>query len=150
MIILWLPASEVRLRFVVVWFHLTTALERTQLYLYLRCTTQWCRHTCPLACFTTMCTLISLTLTVHLKHPVFSGAESIGLHMVSPVSRGLFHRVVLQSGAPLMSYTAATSRTSRQSNRLVRAVCVGDVTETSRLIDCLQNVPSSHILVSSA
>ena len=85
-------------------------------------------------------------------HTIFvfvTGAESIGLHMVSPISKGLFHLAILQSGAPPMNYEYQTSRTERLSKQLVKAVCVGDVAETSRLIECLQNVPASHILVSS-
>ena len=79
-----------------------------------------------------------------------SGAESIGLHMVSPISKGLFQRVILQSGAPLMNYEYQTRQTEGLSRELVKSICVGDVTETSRLFECLQNVPSSHILVSTS
>ena len=68
--------------------------------------------------------------------------------MVSPISKGLFQRVILQSGAPLMNYEYQTRQTERLSRELVKSICVGDVTETSRLFECLQNVPSSHILVS--
>ncbi len=68
--------------------------------------------------------------------------------MVSPVSKGLFQAAILQSGAPYMHYEYQTSRTERLSRQLIRDVCVGDVTDTSRLIECLQNVPSSHVLVS--
>ncbi|KAK6194913.1 hypothetical protein SNE40_000445 [Patella caerulea] len=74
-----------------------------------------------------------------------AGAVSIGLHMVSPISRGLFDRAILQSGAPHNEWgTVPTEEGIRRGRLLAGFMDCDSKAEASDVIECLRNVPAEH------
>ncbi|XP_072946424.1 juvenile hormone esterase-like [Epargyreus clarus] len=68
-----------------------------------------------------------------------SGSYSVALHMVSPMSRGLFHRAISMSGSP---YSQIEIPYHQRHLAEKQARLVGCPTDNSRVIlDCLKSVP---------
>ncbi|ESO98739.1 hypothetical protein LOTGIDRAFT_113809 [Lottia gigantea] len=71
-----------------------------------------------------------------------AGAVSVGLHLVSPLSRGLFDRAILQSGAAQNVWgTMPSSEAERRSRKLADILKCDGKAEADVLIDCLRRVP---------
>ncbi|XP_055916194.1 juvenile hormone esterase-like [Eupeodes corollae] len=68
-----------------------------------------------------------------------AGSRSTGLHMVSPMSRGLFHRAIAMSGSPiqLVKYTDDQLNLVRKQAKLLK--CPSD--STKDIIKCLKEAP---------
>ncbi|KAJ9587059.1 hypothetical protein L9F63_019347 [Diploptera punctata] len=66
-----------------------------------------------------------------------SGGASVHFHMLSPASRGLFHRAISQSGTGLCPWSLAPHGSTREKTEKL-ALLLNCTTESSRaLIDCL-------------
>ncbi|KAK7590851.1 hypothetical protein V9T40_002464 [Parthenolecanium corni] len=75
-----------------------------------------------------------------------SGAIDVGLHISSPLSKGLFHRAISQSGTPLLTIMKPGSARKTAWN-LARVVgCYENVTRNEQLLTCLQNVPTKTLI----
>ncbi|XP_012666285.1 acetylcholinesterase isoform X1 [Otolemur garnettii] len=79
-----------------------------------------------------------------------AGAASVGMHLLSPPSRGLFHRAVLQSGAPNGPWaTVGMGEARRRATLLARYVgcppgsAGGNDTE---LVACLRTRPAQDLV----
>ena len=72
-----------------------------------------------------------------------AGAMSINYHLTSPESRGLFHRVILQSGTSVSPYTRQHRSPAYYTRRMAEAV---GCTDEYSLIPCLQSTPLKQIL----
>ncbi|KAG0417950.1 hypothetical protein HPB47_005226 [Ixodes persulcatus] len=57
-----------------------------------------------------------------------AGSISIGLHLLSPRSRGLFHRAIMQSGSPFTRVLVRVAST-HFSLYLVRHICRRDLSQ---------------------
>ncbi|XP_070207034.1 neuroligin-4, X-linked-like [Littorina saxatilis] len=91
-----------------------------------------------------------------------AGAVSVGHQLLSPYSKGLFSRAILQSGVPL-SVWAVNEDPSQPFDELARAVgCVVDASQGKRtvlgrsrscrkmnIVACLRQVPVNELLVMS-
>lgn len=74
-----------------------------------------------------------------------AGAASVGLHLVSSLSRGLFNRAILQSGAPQASWVTYTpSEGHSRSRRLASTLgCDGNLSD-AEVVQCLRLV-NAHV-----
>ncbi|KAB0398189.1 hypothetical protein E2I00_014887, partial [Balaenoptera physalus] len=79
-----------------------------------------------------------------------AGAASVGMHLLSPPSRGLFHRAVLQSGAPNGPWaTVGVGEARRRATLLARLVgCPpgGAGGNDTDLVACLRTRPSQDLV----
>lgn len=71
-----------------------------------------------------------------------SGGVSAGYHMLSPMSKGLFHKAILQSGSPLNRWSTSLPGIARNRSRTVSqlAGCTGSTSED--VLKCLKTVPA--------
>lgn len=70
-----------------------------------------------------------------------SGGVSTGYHMISPMSKGLFHKAILQSGTPLCRWSTSLPGVARNRSKIVSNIagCLG---ETSKdILKCLKTLP---------
>ncbi|KAM9725237.1 acetylcholinesterase isoform 5-T6 [Dama dama] len=79
-----------------------------------------------------------------------AGAASVGMHLLSPPSRGLFHRAVLQSGAPNGPWaTVGVGEARRRATLLARLVgCPpgGAGGNDTELVACLRMRPAQDLV----
>lgn len=72
-----------------------------------------------------------------------AGGTSAGFHMVSPLSHGLFHRAIIQSGA---SYLAVTPLQAAEDKGVAFAVAAGCGSGSdAATADCLRRLPASAV-----
>ena len=72
-----------------------------------------------------------------------AGAMSVNFHLVSPHSKGLFSRAIMQSGTVLSPYLNMARPAAHYSHQLARAV--GCSHSTSDTLRCLQSVPAGQL-----
>ena len=70
-----------------------------------------------------------------------AGSMSVNFHLVSPHSKGLFSRAILQSGTVLSSYLNMARQPGYYSHHLATAVGCQD----SETLKCLQSVPARQL-----
>ncbi|VVC41623.1 Hypothetical protein CINCED_3A016801 [Cinara cedri] len=71
-----------------------------------------------------------------------SGAVNVGYHMLSPMSKGLFHKAILQSGTPSCLWSTSLPGVSRERSKIV-AKLAGCARNTSRdVLQCLKTIPA--------
>ncbi|KAJ8725239.1 hypothetical protein PYW07_016197 [Mythimna separata] len=76
-----------------------------------------------------------------------AGSASVGLHIVSPMSQGLFHRAIAMSGSPFCDWSLAFHPERRA---FVLGKTLGFETEDSEeLLEFLQSVPSDKLVATS-
>ena len=77
---------------------------------------------------------------------VSSGGASVGLHMLSPLSKGLFHKAIMESGVEFSPF--AFSSVQKAVNKTKRAAQkLGCVTENHiEMMECLRAQKTSEIL----
>ncbi|XP_076435611.1 acetylcholinesterase-like [Babylonia areolata] len=70
-----------------------------------------------------------------------AGAVSVGLHLLSSLSRGLFNRAILQSGAPQINWATYSAEEGRTRSRRLAGIlgCNLDDTDTE-IVNCLRRV----------
>nr|CAD7441504.1 unnamed protein product [Timema bartmani] len=78
-----------------------------------------------------------------------AGAASVLLHMLSPMSGGLFHGVIAQSGTPLLPGIVHLSSQLSMAAKLAQAVSC-HTNSSELLVECLREKPIFEILVASA
>ena len=64
-----------------------------------------------------------------------AGASSIAYHMLSPLSTGLFHKAILQSGAATTPYTFYSSKDPDYGRDIIKRLGCGD---SAMLLSCLR------------
>lgn len=81
-----------------------------------------------------------------------AGAVSVGLHMISPITRGLFRNAVMQSGSP---YTGGATITREKANSLLDKLVIAlgcrfpkaeRKTNSKLILECLRAKDSADIL----
>ncbi|XP_071794240.1 acetylcholinesterase-like [Asterias amurensis] len=78
---------------------------------------------------------------------VSAGSSSVGLHMVSPASAGLFRGAIMESGSG-SAYWASMSSEKARGRAFALGKLVGCEQETSQeLLECLQRVENGDIFV---
>ncbi|KAH3811379.1 acetylcholinesterase-like isoform X1 [Dreissena polymorpha] len=81
-----------------------------------------------------------------------AGAVSVGMHMLSPLSLGKFHKVILQSGAPHAAWAILSDKEAKnRSRKLAKSLNCGNFSnflEVPDIIECLRGVPALNITYS--
>lgn len=77
-----------------------------------------------------------------------SGAVSIGFHLISPLSRNLFNKAILQSGSMTCQWSILDkSEAFGRSLKLAQKVgCPIDLSHLDATLLCMQNVPASKLV----
>ena len=77
-----------------------------------------------------------------------AGGASVGLQLLSPLSKGLFHRAISESGTALAPWaTHTTASAVRHTESLARRMqCTGDNKE---MVDCLRQKPAEKLVMKS-
>lgn len=75
-----------------------------------------------------------------------SGGVSVGYHLLSPMSRGLFHKAILQSGTPMCRWSTSLPGVARNRSETVSkmAGCTGNTSEER--LKCLKTLPADFFL----
>ena len=63
-----------------------------------------------------------------------AGADSVGLHLVSPASQGLFHRAIIESGTPTLQWPTHAESISQGDAFATALGCVDPIT----MLACLR------------
>ncbi|XP_071943256.1 acetylcholinesterase-like [Antedon mediterranea] len=75
-----------------------------------------------------------------------AGSISVANHVVSPMSKGLFHRAIMQSGT-VMESLKSESKTVQRSRAFALGRTLGcDQSDTNELVQCLQAVDSQTLV----
>ena len=77
-----------------------------------------------------------------------AGSISAGLHILDPASKGLFHKVILQSGQPTDYYLTKSMSHALTTVPLARSVGC-PVENTTAMFSCLQNMDASKLIAQS-
>ncbi|KAL4097005.1 hypothetical protein QTP88_021850 [Uroleucon formosanum] len=75
-----------------------------------------------------------------------SGGASTGLHMLSPMSKGLFHKAILQSGAPVCKWAVLPSGIPRKRAHAVATISGCNFNTSEDILQCLKQVPAQYLL----
>lgn len=73
-----------------------------------------------------------------------AGAVSVGMHMMSPLSRSKFHRVILQSGAPQAAWATLSDKEAKNRSLHLANELNCNLVEIPDIIECLRGVPASN------
>ncbi|KAL5005368.1 hypothetical protein ScPMuIL_018824 [Solemya velum] len=71
-----------------------------------------------------------------------AGAVSVGMHLVSPRTRGLFNRAILQSGAPHAAWATYSKEEALRRGRVLAKHLDCGYEDVGRAIRCLKKVPA--------
>lgn len=71
-----------------------------------------------------------------------SGSASAGFHLLSPLSKGLFHRAVLQSGAPTCTWAVSPPGLARQRAHAVATIAGCNYDGSDDVLECLRKLPA--------
>lgn len=71
-----------------------------------------------------------------------SGGASTGYHMLSPMSKGLFHKAILQSGTPLCRWSTYLPGVARDRSKIISRIagCAGN-SSSKNILKCLRALP---------
>ncbi|KAJ9583840.1 hypothetical protein L9F63_021816 [Diploptera punctata] len=76
-----------------------------------------------------------------------AGAASVHLHMLSPLSRNLFHRAVSQSGTALSPWAHVTAESAQQRAVKLAQLAGCKKTQTSQqVVQCLRKIPAKDLV----
>lgn len=75
-----------------------------------------------------------------------AGGASTGYHMLSPLSKGLFHKAILQSGTPICRWASITPGVARKRAEAVSTMAGCHANTSEDILKCLQKLPV-HFLI---
>lgn len=75
-----------------------------------------------------------------------SGGASTGYHLLSPLSKGLFHKAILQSGSPLCRWAVSTPGLIRRRTEAVATIAGCHFETSDDILSCLQELPASNLV----
>ncbi|XP_050531761.1 juvenile hormone esterase-like isoform X2 [Daktulosphaira vitifoliae] len=75
-----------------------------------------------------------------------AGSVSTGYHFLSPLSKGLFHKAILESGAPLVPWSVSAPGIARQRAKKVANLvgCNSDI--SNDMLKCLRSINASNLV----
>lgn len=74
-----------------------------------------------------------------------SGAACTGHHLLSPMSKGLFHKAILQSGSPTCKWAVSATGVARK-RAFSLATLAGCYVDTSEdVLNCLKRLPAKYL-----
>lgn len=74
-----------------------------------------------------------------------AGSACVGLHMLSPISKGLFHKAILQSGAPVCKWAVASPKLARKRAHAVATIAGCDFVSSENILVCLRKLPARYL-----
>lgn len=74
-----------------------------------------------------------------------AGGVSVGLHLLSPLSKGLFHKAILESGTPLCRWGVSPPGLAKRRAASLSTIS-GCPEDSKQLAKCLRNMPSELIV----
>lgn len=75
-----------------------------------------------------------------------SGAASTGFHMLSPMSKGLFHKAILQSGAPTCMWAISPPGIARKRAYSIATISGCHVDTSENVLSCLKKLPGQYLM----
>ncbi|XP_069699397.1 venom carboxylesterase-6-like isoform X2 [Periplaneta americana] len=75
-----------------------------------------------------------------------AGGSSVHYHMLSPLSKGLFHRGISQSGTALCTWAIAANGTSTEQAKKLATLLNCPTRHTADLVDCLRTKDAKDII----
>lgn len=76
-----------------------------------------------------------------------AGAASTGLHMLSPMSKGLFHKAILQSGSPTCMWAVAPTGLPRKRAHALSTIAGCHFDTSEDVLNCLRKLPAHYLMV---
>ncbi|KAL4097011.1 hypothetical protein QTP88_021854 [Uroleucon formosanum] len=74
-----------------------------------------------------------------------AGSASVGLHLLSPMSKGLFHKAIMESATPLNLWGVSPPGYAKRRAAAV-ATIVGCPVDPTQMIKCLKEVPAKVLV----
>lgn len=75
-----------------------------------------------------------------------AGAACTGFHMLSPISKGLFHKAILQSGSPICMWAISTPGVARNRAYAIATIAGCNYDTSDNLLKCLRTLPADYII----
>lgn len=75
-----------------------------------------------------------------------AGGASTGYHLMSPLSRGLFHRAILESGTPMCRWALTAPGTIRKRTVAVATLAGCDPDTSEDVLNCLKKLPAHYLV----
>lgn len=75
-----------------------------------------------------------------------AGAACAGFHLMSPMSKGLFHKVILQSGTPIGKGAINPTGISRKRAHALATIAACKTDTSKQILDCLRKLPASYLM----
>lgn len=75
-----------------------------------------------------------------------AGGASTGFHMLSPMSKGLFHKAILQSGSPVCTWAVSPPGLSRKRAHAVATISGCNFDTSEDILQCLRQVPAQYLI----
>lgn len=75
-----------------------------------------------------------------------AGGASTGYHLLSPLSKGLFHKAILQSGTPLCRWAVAPPGLIRKRTEAVAVIAGCHFNTSEEILNCLKQLPANYIV----
>lgn len=79
-----------------------------------------------------------------------AGGSSVGLHVLSPLSKDLFHRAIAISGVELSPYATGSNTSAVEHTKYLAEVVGCPVDESSAIITCLRAKEARKLLIDTA
>lgn len=73
-----------------------------------------------------------------------AGAASVGFHMLSPASKGLFHKAILESGSPVCMWAVGPPGLARQRAHAIAVNAGCNYGGSDGILKCLRNLPADY------
>lgn len=74
-----------------------------------------------------------------------SGAACVGFHLLSPMSKGLFHKAILQSGSPTCKWAVAATGVPRKRAYSLSTLAGCHVDTSEDVLNCLKRLPAQYL-----
>ncbi|XP_060878022.1 juvenile hormone esterase-like isoform X1 [Metopolophium dirhodum] len=75
-----------------------------------------------------------------------TGGASTGFHMLSPMSKGLFHKVILQSGSPVCKWAVSPIGLPRKRAHAVALIAGCNFDTSEDILQCLRKLSADYII----
>lgn len=75
-----------------------------------------------------------------------AGAGSVGLHMLSPMSRGLFHKAILESGAAVCRWAVSPPGVPRKRAFAAATIAGCNFDNSNDILKCLRKLSAENLI----
>lgn len=75
-----------------------------------------------------------------------SGSACVGFHMLSPLSKGLFHKAILQSGTPVCRWAVLPPGIPRKRANAAATIAGCNFNDSEGILRCLRKIPAQHLM----